>query len=179
MASSFGNYSILVSIVFMFILISPSFAEKHTSKLNKICPHTDDIDHPWCMKLMNSDSRTAHADTRGLIEVAIDLAYSKARDIFKDLDSHYVEWKGGAWNDRLTPCYKNYRDAMKDLEQAKKLFYNGDYKRIVVQVNHAIKQVRGFKSKFYSSANYASDLIVWNHEFRILCDVVKVLSKSF
>ena len=58
----------------MFILISHSFAEKHTSKLNKICPHTDDIDLPRCMKLMNSDSPTAPADTRGLIEVAIDLA---------------------------------------------------------------------------------------------------------
>ncbi|KAL7164688.1 hypothetical protein ACSBR2_040564 [Camellia fascicularis] len=181
MASFFGSCSMLVSLVFMFMLIGPSFAEKHT-KLKQICSET--IDQHECMKLMKSDSRTSDADIRGLTEIAINLAYSKASDIIEILKSRYDNTLD-TWNDRYNSfshrygsCYKNYHDAIRDLEQTKKLFYDGDYKRMAVQVNDAKKKVRGCKNQIENSESYSTDRRRWNKEFEILCDVIKVSSKS-
>ncbi|KAI7995638.1 Pectinesterase inhibitor [Camellia lanceoleosa] len=181
MASFFGSCSMLVSLVFMFMLIGPSFAKQRT-KLKQICSKT--IDQHECIKLMKSNSRASDADIRGLTEIAIDLASCKARDILGVLnsryDNRYDTWKDryNSFTDRHGSCYKNYQDAIRDLEQTKKLFYDGDYKRIAVRVNDVKEEVRDCKNQFENSANYSSDRRRWNKEFEILCDVIKVSSKS-
>ncbi|XP_028079849.1 pectinesterase inhibitor-like [Camellia sinensis] len=174
MASFFGSCSMLVSLVFMFMLIGPSFAKQHT-KLKQICSKT--IDQHECIKLMKSNSRASDADIRGLTDIAIDLASSKARDI---LNSPYDNRFEGYTSFRRS-CSNNYLNAIRDLEQTKKLFYDGDYKRIAVQVNDVKEDVRDCKNQFENSANYSSyksDRKRWNKEFEILCDVIKVSSKS-
>ncbi|THG11574.1 hypothetical protein TEA_016225 [Camellia sinensis var. sinensis] len=118
------------------------------------------------MKLTKSDWRASDADIRGLTEIAIDLASSKARDILV-FNSH-----------RYGSCYKNYQDAIRDLEQTKKLFYDGDYKCIAVKVNDVKEEVRDCKNQFENSVNYSSDRRRWNKEFEILFNVIKVSSKS-
>ncbi|KAI7994941.1 Pectinesterase inhibitor [Camellia lanceoleosa] len=170
MASFFGSCSMLVSLVFMFMLIGPSFAKEHT-KLQQICSKT--IDQHECIKLMKSDSRASNADIRGLTEIAIDLASFKAGDFVNSPDGYRFE----GHNSFASSCDKNYMDAIRDLEQTKKLFYDGDYKRIAVQVNHVKDRVRDCKNKFENSS-YTSERKRWNKEFEILCDVIKVCSRS-
>ncbi|KAI8018003.1 Pectinesterase inhibitor [Camellia lanceoleosa] len=174
MASFFGSCSMLVSLVFMFMLIGPSFAKQHT-KLKQICSKT--IDQHECIKLMKSNSRASDADIRGLTEIAIDLASSKARHF---LNSPYDSRFEGYYS-FTSSCYKNYGDAITHLEQTKKLFYDGDYKRIAVQVNRVKDDIRDCKNKFENSVHYtsySSDRERWNKEFEILCDVIKVSSRS-
>ncbi|KAI7994959.1 Pectinesterase inhibitor [Camellia lanceoleosa] len=175
MASYFARYSKLVSPVFVFMLIGPICGENH-NKLKKICSKT--IDQHQCMKLMKSDSRTADTNIRRLTEVAIDLAYSKAKDIHRDLNLRYDNRINYHFNDRFSSCSKNYQDDIRDLEQTRKLFYDGDYKLIAVQVNDAKKEVHDCKNQIKNSASYTSNIKRWNKEFELLCDVVKVSSKS-
>ncbi|KAI7994967.1 Pectinesterase inhibitor [Camellia lanceoleosa] len=188
MASYLARYSMLVSLVFVFTLIGPIFGENHNN-LKKICSKT--IDQRQCMRLMKSDSRTADTNIRRLTEVAIDLAYRKAKEIHSDLNSRDDKRVIYPINDGFSSsCAKNYQDAIRDLEQTRKLFYDGDYKRIAVQVNDAKEEVVYCKNQinqidqiqnsvFYTYfENPAAGLKFWNKEFELLCDVVKVSSKS-
>ncbi|KAI7994961.1 G-type lectin S-receptor-like serine/threonine-protein kinase [Camellia lanceoleosa] len=79
---------------------------------------------------------------------------------------------------QASSCSKNYQDAIRDLEQTRKLFYDIDYKRIAVQVNDAKEEVHDCKNQIKNSASYTSNVKRWNKEFELLCDVVKVSSKS-
>ncbi|KAI7994962.1 Pectinesterase inhibitor [Camellia lanceoleosa] len=188
MASYLARYSMLVSLVFVFTLIGPIFGENH-NKLKQICSKT--IDQRQCMRLMKSDSRTADTNIRRLTEVAIDLAYRKAKEIHSHLNSRDDKRVIYPITDGFSSsCAKNYQDAIRDLEQTRKLFYDGDYKRIVVQVNDAKEEVLYCKNQIEISAGYAAietgtsiensaaGLKFWNKEFELLCDVVKVSSKS-
>ncbi|PSR91712.1 Pectinesterase [Actinidia chinensis var. chinensis] len=127
-----------------------------------------------CMKLMKADSRTSDANNHRLTEIAIDLAYNKAKDIYRDLtgvvdysyDSQYRE-----------PCSRNYNDAIRDLKQTKKIFRNGDYDRIADKVNKAADEIRDCKNLFESSyINDSKELKKRNKELELLCDVVKASS---
>ncbi|XP_057479174.1 pectinesterase inhibitor-like [Actinidia eriantha] len=162
----------LISLALLFMVIAPSFGEKHT-KLKKICSKT--FNHHMCMKLMKADSRTSDANNRLLTEIAIDLAYNKAQDIYRDLtgviyysyDSQYRE-----------PCSKNYNDAIRDLEQTKTIFTDGDYDRIPDQVSKAADDIRDCKNQFdRSDINDSKELKKRNTELEVLCDMVKASSK--
>ncbi|GFZ16628.1 hypothetical protein Acr_25g0010370 [Actinidia rufa] len=84
---------------------------------------------------------------RALTEVAIDLASSKAKDIHKKLDSLYDKTSNSRMKDRYNSCSKNYHDAMRDLEETKRLFNDHDYKRILVQVNDVVEEVHDCKNQ--------------------------------
>ncbi|KAG5540396.1 hypothetical protein RHGRI_020574 [Rhododendron griersonianum] len=96
MASTFATLSMLLCLSLLFMSIDSSFAghhhkkhhDKHNkSRLKKLCSKTSDS--KLCLDFLKSDSRTSGADNRGLLEIAIDLAYTKATDIHKDLNSLY------------------------------------------------------------------------------------------
>ncbi|KAI7995599.1 Pectinesterase inhibitor [Camellia lanceoleosa] len=168
MASYLARYSMLVSLAFVFTLIGPIFGENH-NKLKKICSKT--IDQRQCMRLMKSDSRTADTNIRRLTE---------AKDIHRDLNSRddHNRFIYPIEDGFSSLCYNNYQDAIRDLEQTRKLFYDGDYKRIAVQVNDAKEKVHRCKNQIENLAGNTSGLKSWNKEFELLCDVVKVSSKS-
>ncbi|KAI7989293.1 Pectinesterase inhibitor [Camellia lanceoleosa] len=175
MTSSFTSYSmLLVSLALVFMFISPSSTEKHT-KLSNICSKT--TDHHWCMRLMKSDSRSEYANNHDFTEVAIDIAYSKARDIHRDLNSLYDRTRNARKKDQYNSCSKNYHGAIKDLKQIKKLFKDGHYKRIAIPVNDAVEEVRDCKNQLEKSTSDSSHLKRRTKEFELLCDVVKISSK--
>ncbi|XP_057478858.1 pectinesterase inhibitor-like [Actinidia eriantha] len=176
MASSFGSFSMLVSLAILFMFISPTFChekdEENHLKLKKLCSKTDN--GGLCMKFMKSDSRTVDADNRALTEVAIDLASSKAKDIHKKLNSLYDKTSNSRMKDRYNSCSKNYHDAMRDLEETKRLFNDHDYKRILVQVNDVVEEVHDCKNQLDKLEKGVSGLKKKAKEFELLCDVIKV-----
>ena len=181
MAHSFGSFSMLVSLALLFMFIAPTFChekdkdKENHPKLKKLCSKTDN--RHWCMKFMKSNPRTVDADDRVLTEVAIDLALAKAKDIHKDLDSLYDRTSDSQMKDRYNSCSKNYHDAMRNLEETKRIFNDRKYKRILVQANDAVEEVRDCKNQLDKSEKDTSNLKKRTKEFELLCDVVKVAVK--
>ncbi|KAH7864611.1 hypothetical protein Vadar_031717 [Vaccinium darrowii] len=182
MASTLGTLSMLLSLSLLFVSIDPSFAhhkkhhgkhhhDKHKSKLKKICSKTSDRD--WCLDIMKSDSRTSDADNRGLVQISIDLAYSKATDIHKDLNSLYDSSGDYQLKDRYNACSKNYHDTIRNLDLIKRLLNDRDYKRIEVQIDDSVEEIRDCKNQLEQSGSDSYDLKKRTKEFELLCNVVK------
>ncbi|KAG5540397.1 hypothetical protein RHGRI_020575 [Rhododendron griersonianum] len=159
MASTFATLSMLLCLSLLFMSIDPSFAghhhkkhhDKHNkSRLKKLCSKTSDS--KLCLDFLKSDSRTSGADNRGLLEIAIDLAYTKATDIHKDLNSLYDS-------------------------SVKKFFNDRDYKRIEVQISDSVEEIRDCQNQLKNNENDSHDLKKRTKEFELLCDVVKVSAK--
>ncbi|KAG5540403.1 hypothetical protein RHGRI_020580 [Rhododendron griersonianum] len=189
MASTLATLSMLLCLSLLFMSIDPSFAghhhkkhhhkkhhDKHNkSRLKKLCSKTSDRES--CLDFMKTDSRTSGADNRGLLEIAIDLAYSKTTDIHKDLNSLYDNSGDYRLKDRYNSCSKNYHDTMRNLDLIKKLFNDRDYDRIEVQISDSVEEVRDCKNQLENNDNDSYDLKKRTKEFELLCDVVKVSAK--
>ncbi|KAG5540394.1 hypothetical protein RHGRI_020572 [Rhododendron griersonianum] len=185
MASTFATLSMLLCLSLLFMSIDPSFAghhhkkhhDKHNkSRLKKLCSKTSDS--KLCLDFLKSDSRTSSADNRGLFEIAIDLAYTKATDIHKDLNSLYDSSGDYKLKDRYNSCSKNYHDTIRNLDLVKKLFNDRDYKRIEVQISDSVEEIRDCQNQLKNNENDSHDLKKRTKEFELLCDVVKVSAKS-
>ena len=154
MATSFGIYSIIFSLIIAFMLIFPSFA----------------------LDFWERDSRNVDTSSHDVIEVTIDLAYSLASDIYKELRS--FDDNNNSEYDRYNVCLKNYREAARDIEQVKQLYNDAhDYTSVMAKIKEAKEDIRSCKNKFASESE-SHNLKKKTKEFELLCEIIKLASKD-
>ena len=139
-------------------------------KQKSVCSKTND--YHMCMKLMRSGTRNLDPNyKRGLTQLAIDLATSKANDIKNEQsykDNRGIDGDSYYWTSSDKMC--SYSMALKDLSQANEYFNNGRYKRVGHEVRQAKEKVEDCKNQFKN----ISLLRRWDREFELLCDVVTI-----
>ncbi|KAF7127887.1 hypothetical protein RHSIM_Rhsim11G0026000 [Rhododendron simsii] len=78
--------------------------------------------------------------------VAIDLARILSKKIHRDINFAHNKTKDSELKFQYNSSAKNYNDAIRDLDQSKKLFKNNcANKQIEIQVNNSVKEVRDCK----------------------------------
>ncbi|XP_073158759.1 pectinesterase inhibitor-like [Henckelia pumila] len=177
MANLIGIIS-LISIILMFAIPASSTRHQHKKEkdgeLRDLCSKTHDPD--LCWKLLKSERSKFHTDTKGVVEVSIDLAKEKAKETKDKLSRLGEESKNEKLKVKYFSCKKNYDDAIRDLNEAKeklrkKEYYSG---MIPVLVDDVIDEVKSCNNDFDNGAYDPARIQKMNVEFGVYVDLVKV-----
>ncbi|KAK6150196.1 hypothetical protein DH2020_017721 [Rehmannia glutinosa] len=176
--ASFRTFVVLILISIIFISVTPSSAgHKMTdTEINYLCSRT--INRVACYKFLKSDPRTANVDAKGIADVSIDLASKEANKIMSRFNRLAEASK--SQKTLYRQCAKNYNDAIRDLEVAKKNLHAGVYKYVHGQVQDASEEIKSCDKLFKGKSNIPvnADIMKKNQDFEFLLSVVKVLTDN-
>ncbi|PIM99406.1 hypothetical protein CDL12_28093 [Handroanthus impetiginosus] len=146
------------------------------NEIKHLCSKTGNLEA--CHKLLKSDHRTAKVDAKGLTEVSVDLASNKANKIRTQLNSFSKATHDSGLRNLYNLCSKNYDDAIRDLEVAKKNLHSGAYKDISIQINDAVEEVKICEIVFNGASSDRAHIKKKNKDLEFCLNIVKVTSDN-
>lgn len=168
------SFALIWMIISMFI--APSSAQKH-AKLKAVCSKT--FNGHWCVEIMKKDRRTSYADNRAITEVAIDLAYDKAQDIQDRLNDRADMDYEPQLKQQFVTCSKDYKDVVRELEETKNHFKDGNAQRVAAAADDVIEEINDCDDMLDRlKSEETKDIRTMNDEVELLCDVIKISSSD-
>ncbi|XP_058209512.1 pectinesterase inhibitor-like [Rhododendron vialii] len=189
MVYSFKLYfSLLVTLVPWFLFISLSDARPNrkptTTLINQICSQT--IGNPsLCLQVLESDTRSARADLRGLGKISIDIARKDAKQTSNLSTSLMKEATNSSLKGRYDYCAELYGDAIDDLNGAgqilnKKVLSPLDISDFRIRATTACSGPNFCDDGFDEGLpNEPSKLKEASKKYKDLCEIVLVIGASF
>ncbi|XAR70351.1 hypothetical protein NMG60_11027178 [Bertholletia excelsa] len=114
--------------------------------IDKVCSQADN--HPFCLKTLRSDPRSAGADLQGLAQVSIDLAHSGAENVYGFVHLLVKQATKARLKERYTFCEGNYYRTIVYIEEANDSFGSEDYQSMSVQASSAMEEVDACAEEF-------------------------------
>ncbi|KAG8385147.1 hypothetical protein BUALT_Bualt03G0011500 [Buddleja alternifolia] len=174
-----GTSSVLTLISIIFLSITPSSTSNQITdtEIKHLCSKTSNL--VQCFKLLKSDHRTSNVDAKGLSEISIDLTNNKANKIHSQLNSLVKATRDLHMRNIYNSCSKNYDDAIRDLEVAKKNLKSDAYKNMHAQVKDASEEIKSCEKMFNgaSSSDHAH-IKKKNQYLEFLVSIVKVTADN-
>ncbi|KAG8385144.1 hypothetical protein BUALT_Bualt03G0011200 [Buddleja alternifolia] len=128
-----------------------------------------------CLDIIKSEFRRFEdTDCKGVAGPVIDLAREKAEEIRDMLNGLHKDSRDDKLKDKYISCSKNYNDASRDLDLAKRYFDSNDYQHIPVQVDEIEQELKNCKREFNKDAFDPAHIRNRSKEFRVYVDLVKV-----
>ncbi|KAL6502192.1 hypothetical protein OROMI_021969 [Orobanche minor] len=154
---------IIIALIFM-IAISPSLGRREKSKVKKdlkeFCAQTGKSKECW--KIIKPKLREFHdTDPKTVADVLLDMA--RAKDELKE---------------KYLSCSKNYNDAIRNLNLARRNLESDNYQNIPVQIDDTIEELKGCRFEFNKGSFDPSHIRNREKEFRVYVDIAKVATDS-
>ncbi|KAL0398162.1 UNVERIFIED_CONTAM: hypothetical protein Sradi_2159500 [Sesamum radiatum] len=172
-------HRIAVSIALVFAIAVPSsMGHKHKPEVEKalkeICAKTNKSEECW--KIIKSQfSRFNTTDRRGVLGVLIDLAISKANENHHRLNRLFEE---ASFDDRLKyeyiSCSKNYNDAIRNLNLAKRSLDPSHHLNVIVEVADTVQELQSCIHEYDKETIDPKHFRSRNEEFGVYIDIVNV-----
>ncbi|KAH7573433.1 hypothetical protein ACOSP7_007103 [Xanthoceras sorbifolium] len=128
MIMSFKSWFFQASILVVLLFTTPSFANldvNDSSKLiNDICPTTRFPS--YCLEVLESIPEAATADLKGLAQITLDLAISKASSTLDRIRSLIPQTTDPKLKQAYKSCSEHYDNTIGDLKEAESDFKQGD-----------------------------------------------------
>lgn len=167
MASLMHRSSLLVALLLLMVLLSPSSASIRpmiTDVMTKqICSQTRDPN--LCNHILRDDPRTHTADLYGLASTAVNLGLTNLTDTANYIKS--LLSNGGINRQELTDCLNNYDTAIYSLNVYAKDLSARFYKSLDQRARNAADFITGCDGKFNGVSN---PLAQRNHNALVLID---------
>ncbi|XP_058219741.1 pectinesterase inhibitor-like [Rhododendron vialii] len=153
LSCSTSSSSLLVSLLVVLLLAgsssqSPS-VKKPSDLVSKICLRTANRD--LCLKIFEADPRSATADIKGLVLIAIDALEASANQTLDTLGSLVNSTPASPLKDRFQTCVGNYNAVISNLETAKKVLLSPNYKSAFTPADNAQKNIQSCQTIFLLS----------------------------
>ncbi|KAK4440313.1 hypothetical protein Salat_0366200 [Sesamum alatum] len=175
----YSLHRIIVSIALMFAIAVPSsMGHKQKSELEKalrdLSSETTKPEESW--KILNSEfSRFNGSDRRGVLAVVIDLAIAKGNELHGRLNRLFEE---ASFDDKLKyeyiSCSKNYNDAIRNLNLAKRSLDPNHYWNLRIQVDDTVQELQSCIHEYDKDLVDPQHFRNRNKEFEVYIDIVKV-----
>lgn len=147
-----------------------------TSKeVEDICSTT--LDPPFCVQALNSDSRTAGADLKGLAQISIGLTKSDATKTATLIASLVKKAKDAKLKGRYESCAENYDNSISSLEECKESVSSGDYVSLNFQASAAMDGPTTCLDGFEGPPEAPSQLSSKCQDSVHFCSIILAISK--
>ncbi|XP_047331166.1 pectinesterase inhibitor-like [Impatiens glandulifera] len=127
---SFSGRQLLVFLFVYYVLIATSSATRglkiksSTTLIQNVCSKTQNL--TLCNDILNSDTRSAHADLKGLVQILIDKTYARGNLALTVIASLYKNANNTETKDQLHLCDMSYKSAMNNLNKANVALKSGN-----------------------------------------------------
>ncbi|PIM99408.1 hypothetical protein CDL12_04582 [Handroanthus impetiginosus] len=167
---------ISTALIFM-ITIPSSLGHRDISQternLRDLCSLTRNSTECW--KIIKSEyGRFDDTDYRSVAGIVIDLAIAKADEIHDKLNRLHEDSRNDELKGKYLSCSKNYNDANRNLDLAKRNLISNDYRNIPVQINDTLEELRSCRRAFNNDSFDPAHIGNRNREFGHYVDIVKV-----
>lgn len=172
-----STFLLSLSLVLPFIrLSSASLSVKVTNDvLSDVCSKTQNV--TLCLQTLKADPRTLRADLKGLGQISVDLALSKAKDTKNYVGSLIMKTEiPPPLKQKYLLCSVNYDNSISDLEAAKQAFSSGDYKGVDMKASGAMWETNECRENFKEPPFDPSQLPKWNQDFDFICSIILIIS---
>ncbi|KAL6502194.1 hypothetical protein OROHE_024787 [Orobanche hederae] len=168
--------TIIITLIFM-IAISPSLGRREKSKVKKdlkeFCAQTGKSKECW--KIIKPKLREFHdTDPKTVADVILDLARAKGDEIHEELNQLYKDSRDDGLKEKYLSCFKNYNDAIRNLNLAWRNLESDNYQNIPVQIDDTIEEMKGCRFEFNKDSFDPSHIRNREKEFRVYVDIAKV-----
>ncbi|XP_073059603.1 pectinesterase inhibitor-like [Primulina eburnea] len=125
-------------------------------------------------KLLKPERSRFHTDTTGVVEVAIKFAKGIADEIQDKISRLGEESNNEKMKEKYWSCSKNYGDAIRDLNEAKRMLRKREYSAFPVLVDDVIDELKSCHNNFDNGTFDPAHIQNRNVEFRVYADLLKV-----
>ena len=166
------SISAMLTVFLAFMDVSDSMTIK---EVQDICSTTQDP--PFCVKALNSDSRTAGADLKGLAQISIDLAKADATKTAPLIASLEEKAKDPKLKGRYETCAENYDNSIDSLDECTESVSSGDYNSLNIQASAAMEGPETCLDSFEGPPEDPSQLPGKCEDLIHLCSIILAISK--
>ncbi|KAL7131252.1 hypothetical protein ABFS83_13G185900 [Erythranthe nasuta] len=168
---------IFVALIFA-ISATSSLGRREKSEIEKdlrdLCSETNRTKECWYV-IKSELNRFTDADgSKGVAGVVIDLAIAKAGEIHGELNKLYSGSTDENLKFKYISCSKNYNDANRNLELAKKMVDTNHNRFIAVEIYDTVQELRSCMLEFTKDSFDPAHISNMNKEFGLYVGIVKV-----
>ncbi|KAK4440307.1 hypothetical protein Salat_0365600 [Sesamum alatum] len=174
---AYSSQKIISIALILVIAIPSSLGRRERSEtetdLRDLCSETRKPKQ--CRKIIKSQfSIFEETDSRSVAGAVIDLAVAKADEIHDKLNQLYQDSGDDKLKEKYISCSKNYNDAHRNLDLAKRNLDSNDYQNIPVQVDDTLEELKSCRHEFRKDSFDPAHIRNRNKEFGVYVDIVKV-----
>ncbi|KAL2244559.1 pectinesterase inhibitor [Sesamum indicum] len=174
---AYSSHKILSIALLMLISVPSSLGRPQKSEtetdLRDLCSNTRKPKQCW--KIIKPQlSSFDVTDSRSVAGAVIDLAVAKAQEIHDKLNQLFQDSRDDKLKEKYISCSKNYNDANRNLDLAKRNLDSNDYQNIPVQVDDTLEELKSCRHEFDKDSFDPAHIKNRNKEFGVYVDIVKV-----
>lgn len=179
MALSFQS---IIFIALTFAVAAPPASGRReepesVTDLRNFCAQTNRTRECWNIIKPQLD-RFNDTNYRGVAGVTIDLAIAKADQIHDLLNRLHEDSKNNNLKDKYLSCSKNYNDAHRNLDLAKRnLDSDNHFRNIPVQIDDTIEELESCRRQFDEDSFDPAHIRNRNKEFGNYVEIVRVATE--